>query len=174
MNSDRQRQAVAEANRRRFAAQNLVGQTVNGKAVLSVGYYPGTRKRWYTYRCSCGHVSRACAAQLKAHKGCNACSDTGRDFEPVHGGHESPTWKSWRAMIDRCTRPGHKSWHRYGGRGIRICDRWRASFTDFLADMGERPEGMTLDRYPDPDGNYEPGNCRWATPAQQRANYGSK
>jgi len=71
-------------------------------------------------------------------------------------------------MGQRCTNPNHMAYQDYGGRGIVICRRWR-SFENFLADMGERPEGMTLDRI-DNDGNYEPGNCRWATPKVQRAN----
>jgi hypothetical protein len=72
-------------------------------------------------------------------------------------------------MIHRCTNPNATSYERYGGRGIAVCERWR-SFENFLADMGERPEGKSIDRYPDNDGNYEPGNCRWATPKEQRAN----
>lgn len=84
-------------------------------------------------------------------------------------GKPSPTMLSWRAMRDRCTKPNHTKWPRYGARGIKVCDRWMV-FENFLADMGERPEGRTLDRYPDNDGNYEPGNCRWATPTQQANN----
>lgn len=61
----------------------------------------------------------------------------------------------------------------YGGRGVVVCERWRASFQNFLADMGERPEGMTIDRYPDKDGNYEPSNCRWATLKEQPNNRSS-
>jgi hypothetical protein len=71
-------------------------------------------------------------------------------------------------MRDRCLNPGAYSYKRYGGRGIGICERWN-TFLTFLADMGERPAGKTLDRWPDPDGNYEPGNCRWATPKEQAA-----
>lgn len=80
-----------------------------------------------------------------------------------------PTYESWRNMWKRCTYKGHQNYKNYGGRGITVCDRW-IDYALFLADMGERPEGKTLDRYPDVNGNYEPGNCRWATPKEQAAN----
>lgn len=78
-------------------------------------------------------------------------------------------YQSWRAMKLRCTRPVDPNFERYGGRGITVCDHWMKSFTAFLADLGPRPPGTTLDRI-DSDKNYEPGNCRWATPAQQALN----
>jgi hypothetical protein len=71
-------------------------------------------------------------------------------------------------MVARCTNPKHRAYKSYGGRGITVCARWR-SFTNFLADMGEKPEGLSLDRI-DYNGNYEPDNCRWATDKQQARN----
>lgn len=87
----------------------------------------------------------------------------------AHDHNRTPTHQSWRAMRDRCRRPGNASYRHYGARGIRVCDRWGASFLSFLSDMGERPPGTTLDRI-DPDGDYGPGNCRWSTAVEQGRN----
>jgi hypothetical protein len=80
----------------------------------------------------------------------------------------TPTYRTWRSMINRCTNPNLAAYYRYGGRGITVCDRWLgvAGFIRFLVDMGEKPDGLSLDRI---DGNagYFPENCRWATPLQQ-------
>ena len=80
----------------------------------------------------------------------------------------TPTYSSWNAARDRCYNPRATGYERYGGRGIRVCDRW-SDFSAFLEDMGERPEGTTLDRI-DSDGDYEPGNCRWADQVTQNQN----
>ncbi len=79
---------------------------------------------------------------------------------------------SWANMIDRCHRENNKSFDRYGGRGIIVCDRWRYSFDNFLADMGEPEAGMSIERKNN-DGNYEPGNCKWATMLEQASNKSS-
>lgn len=84
------------------------------------------------------------------------------------GGKWSPTYTSWRAMLNRCKYAHHPYFSDYGGRGISVCERWR-DFVNFLEDMGERPDGMTLERI-DVDGNYEPGNVRWADAYAQRWN----
>lgn len=83
-------------------------------------------------------------------------------------GGPSPTYKSWKSMHDRCRLPAMGNFESYGGRGVKVCDEWQ-SFSRFLADMGARPIGTTLDRI-DVNGNYEPANCRWATTSQQQNN----
>jgi hypothetical protein len=85
------------------------------------------------------------------------------------GGKASPTYNTWVAMVQRCTNPKHKHYERYGGRGVKVCDRW-LKFDAFLDDMGIRPDGLTLDRFPNKDGSYEPSNCRWADSIGQQSN----
>jgi len=107
------------------------------------------------------------AHSLRVHK------DRGRRNR-THGhtaGGRTPTYLSWMAMKARCLNPNHMHYDRYGGSGITICDRWLNSYPAFLEDMGERPEGLSIDRYPDPYGDYEPENCRWATAKEQAANW---
>jgi hypothetical protein len=84
-------------------------------------------------------------------------------------GNVTPTYRRWLAMHQRCVNSSLADYDIYGGRGIRVCERWQ-SFENFLADMGEQPDGKSLDRYPDTNGNYEPGNVRWADPKQQARN----
>lgn len=136
---------------------------------LTVVAYVGVRRgksRWLC-RCDCGKACTVIGASLTsgntASCGC-AARATARTANLVHGhsgGPRSKTYKLWQAMWGRCRYPSQDAYKHYGGRGIKVCQRWR-SFRLFLKDMGERPAGMYLGRR-DPNGDYEPGNCKWAT-----------
>lgn len=128
-------------------------------------------------RCDCGAEKMIRRYALLAH-GTNSCgclrSEVARS-RTTHGharkNKVSNEFTIWAGMIQRCTDPKSTRWDIYGGRGITVCEKWMLSFADFLADMGKRPSlKHSLDRYPNKDGNYEPGNVRWATASQQARN----
>jgi hypothetical protein len=125
--------------------------------------------RWLCV-CDCGNKIVRLGSNIRPDKrnqfrNCGCLSGTAN---LSHGHANTPIYRTWSGMIQRCTNPARGDFHRYGGRGIRICSRWFV-FEHFLADMGERPEGLTLDRINN-DGNYEPSNCRWATHVEQMNN----
>lgn len=119
----------------------------------------------YKCICDCGKERFSLGGNLRRIKGTGCLSCTRKTHEHTN----SRTYRSWTEMKRRCTKAHRYEFRNYGGRGITVCVRWFNSFENFLADMGERPSNKTLDRINN-DGNYEPGNCRWATPLQQRHN----
>lgn len=128
--------------------------------------------RSYICICDCGVTKDVRVNNLTSGKvvscGCHK-NEKARDRVLTHGMSKSLTYRSWQKMKERCLNPRSNRFHIYGERGIVICDRWRNSFENFIADMGERPNGKSLDRI-NPNGNYEPTNCRWATPKEQANN----
>lgn len=134
------------------------------------GYLTAVRyvaRRGWECRCDCGGSPvLPISGSALVHGGRHSCGCKARGT--THGLSKSGTYSSWNAMRSRCYSTCNGAAH-YQARGIVMCDRWRDSFEDFLADMGERPAGKTLDRI-DNDKGYFPGNCRWATIAEQAAN----
>lgn len=129
-------------------------------------------KRWLC-RCDCGGSLIVRADSLKAgctiDCGCRKRQRVGLQ-STIHGKSYDKVYTIWKNMRARCYRPSYIYWENYGGRGITVCDEWRNSFEAFYAYVGDPPDGMSLDRYPDNNGNYEPGNVRWATRSQQMLN----
>ena len=121
-------------------------------------------------RCDCGAETVVRGSTLTAGRTSACASCATRESNTTHGKSDSALYRRWRAMKARCTNPNTKHYPDYGGRGIRVCGRWLHSFENFVADMGStfEPE-LWIDRI-DVDGNYEPSNCRWATPLAQQRN----
>lgn len=123
--------------------------------------------------CDCGKTTRVPTGQhlLRGNtKSCGCIRFSPDHNTTTHGKTNSPEYRTWAGIKKRCYNENEAAFKDYGGRGIRVCDRWLNSFESFYEDMGPRPHGMTLDRFPDVNGNYEPGNCRWATVAAQNRN----
>lgn len=153
---------------------NLKGQRFGRWTVLK----RTSSRRWGSYWvciCDCGTRKEVSQGSLRRGdtRSCGCLRvEVVRALFQTHGhGHPiSPEYRAWRNMINRCERPATKEFKDYGARGIRVCPRWRSSFENFLADIGLRPSpNHSLDRV-DNDGNYEPGNCRWATRLEQQHN----
>lgn len=150
----------------------MIGQRF-GRWVVIEAAAPVTRRAAWLCRCDCGKeravVEGSLRRGLSKSCGCNRQNNTGnRSHGHLAGYRPSPTYRVWQCMLTRCTNPKSDGYARYGARGITVCDRWR-QFENFLADMGERPAGTTIDRLEN-DKGYQPGNCRWATGYQQAQN----
>jgi len=150
--------------------------TVIDIGVSIVSKSGGRRKAWKCL-CSCGKTRLIREYSLRSGDtsscGClhrEMVSKMTSKLNLKHGRYGTPEYKSWQMMKERCYYPSNDSYKNYGGRGITICERWRNSFAAFFEDMGLRPgPGYSLDRI-NPNRDYEPGNCRWATPKQQLNN----
>jgi hypothetical protein len=155
------------------AGIDLVGLTFGRWTVISVHpeRHRNGRSRWRC-RCSCGSERVVRVDSLRS-GGTLSCGCLMAELRTTHGharrGKWSRTYETWRRILSRCQDQKNKDYPRYRGRGISVCDRWRNSFDAFLADMGEKPDGLSIDRI-DNDQGYSPANCRWADAKTQAGN----
>jgi hypothetical protein len=152
--------------------KDITGQT-SGKLTALEVISQNTRKQYiWLCRCACGALSEVSIGNWTRIKSCGRGSC--RHKPQLQHGHApkvgaSATYETWKGMVQRCTNPNdRRRWENYGGRGITVCERW-LKFENFLADMGERPKGLTLDRKNN-DKGYSKANCRWATRSEQMRN----
>lgn len=153
-------------------ALQLIGKRFGKLTILARAPSDSGKARWQAL-CDCGQTTFAASGDLRngRYVSCGCAKVSHGKFKGVaRGTNIDGTYRCWTAMIQRCENPNCPAYSDYGGRGISVCTRWRSAYMDFLADMGSRPAGLSLDRYPDPNGNYEPGNVRWATNLEQNRN----
>lgn len=152
---------------------DLIGQRFGRLTILSSAPSINKKTHWNCV-CECGQLVTTRADSL-IEGNTQSCGCLRINNHAVKHGHNSKkrgrtrTYNAWSGLKQRCLDPSHRDAHNYSARGITVDPRW-LQFENFLADVGECPEGMSIDRYPDNDGNYEPGNTRWATPKQQANN----
>lgn len=161
--------------------QNLTGKHFGRLHVVSLfGHFKSNNNKsifFWTCRCNCGQTVNVRGHSLKSGVtkscGCLKREVTSRvgQSQAVHGMTHTPEFHAWTAMKSRCSNPNDPGWVNYGGRGISVDSVWINSFESFYKHIGPRPSPChSVDRYPDNNGNYKPGNVRWATMKQQKRN----
>jgi len=153
--------------------KDLTGQKFGMMTVLREAERTPDNQRRCDCQCDCGTLKTVRAGDLRSGDttscGCNQGKLIGAS-RTTHGMSRTPEYRIWNAMLQRCSNPKQTTFERYGAKGVKVCERW-TSFENFIEDMGRRPSKRhQIDRFPDNDGDYEPGNCRWATPSENSRN----
>jgi hypothetical protein len=142
---------------RKFIGERFGRLIVIGDTNQKQGY-----NKIYECKCDCGNITKVPSSSLGSNrtKSCGCLrKEKNKILNTKHGYHQSPTWRTWNGMKQRCLNSNNPEWDIYGGRGIQVCERWM-KFENFLADMGERPEKHVLHREKNDEG-YSPENCKW-------------
>ena len=152
-------------------AIDLTGKVFGRLTVTGLSHKDKYRKIHWDLKCSCGELRKVSGSQLRSGR-TKSCGCLRREISRLqltkHGMSRAPTYKSWQHMLERCHNQKSQDYHRYGARGIKVCDRWK-KFENFYEDMGEKPEGLTLERKDNSKG-YFLNNCKWATRKEQARN----
>lgn len=148
---------------------NLEGKKFNRLTVVGLSEnQPVKGRRFWVCECDCGNITELVGYDISSGrtKSCGCYQKDGSKLSAKHGMSRSPTYASWIAMKVRCYSENSVHYEYYGGRGIKVCERWLESFENFFEDMGERPEGMTLNRIRDAE-IYSKETCEWASKSVQ-------
>ena len=150
---------------------NLIGKRFGKLTVIDVALKRGEKIRWLC-NCKCGNASIVSTTALRSGN-TRSCGCLQKEFvtnlKYTHGMTGTKEYRAWKSMKSRCYNPNYLNYDCWGGRGIKVCDRWKNNFPNFLKDMGLCPNKFTLERKNN-DGNYEPGNCEWASYSSQIKN----
>lgn len=151
--------------------KDITGQEFGRLKAIRLSRVVGKIAYWLC-QCRCGKECETQGSSLR-NKGVKSCGCATKEATVKHGMYDAPGYRSWYSMIDRCTDKTAKDYPRYGGKGVNVCERWLGleGIKNFFADMGPQPTPKhSIDRFPNKNGNYEPGNCRWATRFEQQRN----
>lgn len=152
--------------------KNRIGDKYGSLTVIKFAGMNRLNQASWLCQCACGKEKVVFGGNLNSgHTTSCGCLKGLRKHGDNKTTHRTKEYNTWASMIQRCENPNAVEFHNYGGRGVNVCSKWRNSYAAFLKDVGRRPsDNHSLDRWPDKDGNYEPGNVRWATPMEQMRN----